>query len=78
MNEGDVALRGVMECLPTVTLPADASVDALFTSAVFVPEALELPAEMVVLQGLCLVEDDGLTLIVPSLSFSPSLPRVVA
>lgn len=78
VSEGDVALRDVMERLPTVTLPADANVDALFISAVFVPEASELPAEMVVFQGLCLVEDDGLTLIVPSLSFSPSLPRVVA
>lgn len=73
-----MALRGVMERLPTVTLAADANVDALFTSAVSMPEVLELRAEMVVLQGLCLVEDDGLTLIVPSPSFSPSLPRVVA
>lgn len=74
-----MALRGVRERLPMVTLPVDAGVDALLDSvAVFVPDAVTLPVEKVVLQGLCLVEEDGLTLIVSFPSFSLSLPRFVA
>lgn len=74
---GDVALRGVMERLPMVILTAEAGVEALLDTAALVPEAMASPDERVVLQGLCLAEEDDLTLIVSFPSFLLSLPRLV-